>query len=140
MIAEETGAASVADPLGGSYYVEALTDAIEAEAMAEIARIDDLGGMVAAVEAGHPQGQIADAAYDFQRQVERGERRIVGVNAHVEADAEDPPIHRPDPAAAERQIAARPASCASAATPRRTGARSTACAAHARATRTSCRT
>ena len=105
MIAEETSVASVADPLGGSYYVEALTDAIEAGAIAEIAHIDDLGGMVAAVEAGYPQGEIADAAYAFQRRVERGERRIVGVNTHVETDAEDPPIHRPDPAAAERQIA-----------------------------------
>ena len=104
MIAEETGVASVADPLGGSYYVEALTDAIEAEAMAEIARIDDLGGMVAAVEAGHPQAEIADAAYVFQRELERGERRIVGVNAHVAPDEGDPEIHRPDPAAAERQV------------------------------------
>jgi methylmalonyl-CoA mutase, N-terminal domain len=106
LIAEETGVASVADPLGGSYYVEALTDAIEAEAMAEIARIDDLGGMVAAVEAGHPQQQIAEAAYAFQRQVERGERRIVGVNAHATAGPEAAEIHRPDPAAAHRQIAA----------------------------------
>ena len=105
MIAEETGVASVADPLGGSYYVEALTDAIEAQAMAEIAHIDRLGGMVAAVEAGYPQQQIAEAAYAFQRRVELGERRIVGVNAHVEGDGEDPPLHRPDPAATERQIA-----------------------------------
>jgi methylmalonyl-CoA mutase N-terminal domain/subunit len=105
MIAEETGAAAVADPLGGSYYVEALTDAIEAQAMAEIARIDDLGGMVAAVEAGYPQGEIADAAYAFQRQVERGERRVVGVNVHRGPDEREPPLHRPDPAAAERQVA-----------------------------------
>jgi methylmalonyl-CoA mutase N-terminal domain/subunit len=105
MIAEETGAASVADPLGGSYYVEALTDAIEAEALAEIARIDDLGGMVAAVEAGYPQGEIADAAYASQRQVETGERRIVGVNVHRGPDEGEPPLHRPDPAAAERQVA-----------------------------------
>ena len=106
MIAEETGVASVADPLGGSYYVEALTDAIEAEAMAEIERIDDLGGMVAAVEAGHPQQQIAEAAYAAQRRLETGERRVVGVNVHVESDAEVPAMHRPDPAAAARQIAA----------------------------------
>ncbi len=106
LIAEESGATSVADPLGGSYYLEALTDAVEAEARAEIERIDGMGGMVAAVEAGHPQAQIADAAYASQRQLERGERRVVGVNVHVEPDAEDPPLHRPDPAAAERQIAA----------------------------------
>jgi methylmalonyl-CoA mutase N-terminal domain/subunit len=104
IIAEETGVASVADPLGGSYYVEALTDAIEAEAKAYIERIDDLGGMVAAVEAGYPQQEIADAAYTFQRAVERGERSIVGVNAHVEPDDEDPPIHRPDPQVAVRQV------------------------------------
>jgi methylmalonyl-CoA mutase, N-terminal domain len=105
LIAEETGVASVADPLGGSYYVEALTDAIESAAMAEIARIDELGGMVAAVEAGHPQQQIVEAAYAFQRQVDRGERRIVGVTAHVGPDGTDPPTHRPDRAAAERQVA-----------------------------------
>jgi len=106
VMAEETGVAAVADPLGGSYYVEALTDAIEAAAMAEIAHIDELGGMVAAVEAGYPQGEIADAAYAHQRQVERGERRIVGVNVHVDGSEEEHvQLHRPDPAAADRQIA-----------------------------------
>jgi methylmalonyl-CoA mutase N-terminal domain/subunit len=135
MIAEETGIASVADPLGGSHHVEALTDAIEAGAMAEIRRIDDLGGMVAAVEAGHPQQRIAEAAYAAQRRLERGERQVVGVNVHVEADGDVPPMHRPDPAAAERQVAAVRALRA-----RRDaeahGRPSIACAAPARATRT----
>jgi methylmalonyl-CoA mutase, N-terminal domain len=105
LIAEESGVTSVVDPLGGSYYLEALTDAIEAEAAAEIAHIDGMGGMVAAVEAGHPQAQIADAAYATQRRIEGGERRIVGVNVHAEPEAAEPPLHRPDPAAAPRQIA-----------------------------------
>jgi methylmalonyl-CoA mutase, N-terminal domain len=105
MLAEETGVASVADPLGGSHYVEALTDALEAEARGYLARIDAMGGMVAATEAGFPQGEIADAAYAFQRAVEARERLIVGVNSHVEPDAADPPIHRPDPEAGRLQVA-----------------------------------
>ncbi|MGE4028721.1 MAG: methylmalonyl-CoA mutase [Thermoleophilia bacterium] len=104
MIAEETGVASVADPLGGSHYVEALTDRLEGEARELIARIDAMGGMVAAVEAGFPQARIADAAYVFQRELEGRERLMVGVNSHVEAEGEDPPIHRPDPEAARRQV------------------------------------
>jgi methylmalonyl-CoA mutase, N-terminal domain len=104
MIAEETGVASVADPLGGSHYVEALTDALEAEARAELARIDALGGMVAATEAGLPQARIADAAYAAQRQLEAGQRLVVGVNSHVEPEGEEPPIHRPDPEVARAQV------------------------------------
>ncbi len=105
MIHEETGVAAVADPLGGSYYVEALTDELERQARDYIARIDDMGGMVAAVEAGFPQAEIADASYAYQREFERGERRIVGVNAHVEEGGEEPPIHRADPAVEEAQVA-----------------------------------
>ncbi len=104
MIAEETGVTAVADPLGGSYYVEALTDELERQARDYIARIDAMGGMVAAVEAGFPQAEIADAAYAYQREFERGERRVVGVNAHVDGEGEDPPIHRPDPAVEARQV------------------------------------
>ncbi len=104
MIAEETGVAAVADPLGGSYYVEALTDELERQAIAYIARIDAMGGMVAAVEAGFPQAEIADAAYAYQREFERGERRVVGVNAFVEEGGEDPPIHRPDRGVEDRQV------------------------------------
>jgi methylmalonyl-CoA mutase, N-terminal domain len=83
IIAEETGVASVADPLGGSYYVEALTDRIEAEANALLAQIDEMGGIVAAVESGWPQREIARSAYRTQRQIDSGERGVVGVNRHV---------------------------------------------------------
>ncbi|MBL8602607.1 MAG: methylmalonyl-CoA mutase family protein [Myxococcales bacterium] len=85
IVAHETGVASTIDPLGGSYYVEWLTNKIEAEAMQYIARIDALGGMVNAVEKGFPQREIASAAYRFQRQVERREKVMVGVNDFVNA-------------------------------------------------------
>jgi len=88
VIAEESGIPSVADPLGGSYYVEALTDRMEAEAQAIIDTIDRMGGIVRAVEEGYPQREIAASAYAFQRQVDRGERGVVGVNRHV-AEAPD---------------------------------------------------
>ncbi len=104
MIAGETGVASVADPLGGSWLVERLTDELEAEARDYIARIDALGGMVAAVEAGFPQAEIAEASYVYQREFEKGERLMVGVNAHVEEGEEDPEIHRADPAVERSQI------------------------------------
>jgi len=97
MIAAETGVASVADPLGGSWYVESLTDALEAEARAYLAEIDARGGMVAAVREGYPQAEIADAAYAYQRALERGDRRVVGVNAHVMEHEPETEIHRADP-------------------------------------------
>jgi methylmalonyl-CoA mutase N-terminal domain/subunit len=107
VIAYETGAASVADPLGGSWYVEELTDALAAEARALIAHVDDLGGMVAAVEQGYPQAAIADAAWTYQRAVERGERIVVGVNAFpADPGAEPPPLHHHDPEVESRRIAA----------------------------------
>lgn len=104
MIAEETGAADVVDPLGGSHYVERLTDDIEAEARAYLDEIDSRGGMVQAVIEGYPQAEIADAAYAYQRAFERGDRRVVGVNAY--ADEADPgvEIHRADPSAEQRQL------------------------------------
>jgi methylmalonyl-CoA mutase N-terminal domain/subunit len=83
IIAEETGVASTIDPLGGSFYVEDLTNRIEAEAMAVIQRIDSMGGMVAAIEKGYPQREIAASAYRFQRDFERGDRIMVGVNAYA---------------------------------------------------------
>jgi methylmalonyl-CoA mutase N-terminal domain/subunit len=104
MIAGETGVASSADPLGGSFLVERLTDELEAEARDYIARIDALGGMVAAVEAGFPQAEIAEASYVYQREFEKGERLMVGVNAHVEEDEVEPEIHRADPEVERRQI------------------------------------
>jgi methylmalonyl-CoA mutase N-terminal domain/subunit len=86
IIAHETGVAGVVDPLGGSYFVEALTCDLEKEAIAYFERIDAMGGMVKAIERGYPQKEIAESAYRFQQAVERGEKIIVGVNEFVEAD------------------------------------------------------
>jgi methylmalonyl-CoA mutase, N-terminal domain len=83
ILAEETGVAAVADPLGGSYYVEALTDRIEAEATAVLRTIDEMGGIVRAVEVGWPQREIARSAYQTQRQIDSGARSVVGVNRHA---------------------------------------------------------
>jgi methylmalonyl-CoA mutase N-terminal domain/subunit len=83
ILAEETGVAAVADPLGGSYFVEALTDRVEAEANAILGTIDEMGGIVRAVEAGWPQREIARSAYRTQRQIDSGERSVVGVNRHA---------------------------------------------------------
>ncbi len=80
ILADETGVANVIDPLAGSYFVEALTDKMEEEAMVYIRKLDELGGMVAAIEKDFPQMEIADAAYHFQQQVEKGEKIIIGVN------------------------------------------------------------
>jgi methylmalonyl-CoA mutase N-terminal domain/subunit len=104
MIAAETGAAGVADPLGGSWLVERLTDELEAEALDYLRRIDERGGMVAAVEEGFPQAEIAEAAHRFQLELERGDRVMVGVNAFVQPDEEAPPIHRPDPETERLQV------------------------------------
>ena len=89
VILEESGVAAVADPLGGSYFVETLTDQVEAAAWAYIEKIDAMGGIVRAVEEGYPQREIAKAAYDFQRQVDTGERGIVGVNKYVSPEDGD---------------------------------------------------
>jgi methylmalonyl-CoA mutase N-terminal domain/subunit len=81
VLAYETNVTNVVDPLGGSYFVESLTDEIERQALAYFDRIAELGGMIAAVEAGYPQREIADASYRYQRSIESGERIVVGVNA-----------------------------------------------------------
>ncbi len=83
IIAHESGVASTPDPFGGSYFVETLTDRVEADALDYIRRIDEMGGMIPAIERGFPQSEIANASYAYQRQVEAGERTIVGVNAFV---------------------------------------------------------
>ena len=90
IIAEESGVAAVADPLGGSYFIESLTDRVEAEAMAYIEKIDAMGGITKSVEEGYPQREIARSAYDFQRQVDSAERVIVGVNRYQQAEDGDP--------------------------------------------------
>jgi methylmalonyl-CoA mutase N-terminal domain/subunit len=83
LIYEETGVASVVDPLAGSYFVETLTDQVEAAAWEYITKIDAMGGIVKAVEEGFPQREIARSAYDFQREVDSGRRAIVGVNKYT---------------------------------------------------------
>ncbi|MDZ7379063.1 MAG: methylmalonyl-CoA mutase family protein, partial [candidate division KSB1 bacterium] len=104
IVAHESGVANTVDPLAGSYYVEALTDAIEAEVWKYIDTIDKMGGMVAAIEQGYVQREIQDAAYRYQREVESGDRVVVGVNSY--AIDEPPPkgIMRVDPRLREVQI------------------------------------
>ena len=85
VIAEESGVANTVDPLGGSWFVEALTNETERAVWRYLDEIDARGGMVAAVEAGYPQREIADAAYRYQRELEAGERIVVGVNRYVDA-------------------------------------------------------
>ncbi len=104
VIAHETGVANTIDPLGGSYFVEALTDELEARAYEYFHKIDELGGMVEAVKHGFPQREIADAAYELQREVDRGERIVVGVNDYAEGDDEPPDILRIDPDLERKQI------------------------------------
>jgi len=103
VIAEESGVTEVIDPLGGSPFVESLTDAIEEEARGLIETIDGMGGALAAVEDGFQQREIHRAAYDHQKEVEAGRRRIVGVNAHVLEDERPPRILRVDDALAQRR-------------------------------------
>jgi methylmalonyl-CoA mutase N-terminal domain/subunit len=86
ILAEESGAANTVDPLGGSYFVETLTNQTEQAAWAYLKRIDDLGGMVRAIEAGYPQAEIADAAYAQARALEEHERETVGVTTFADPD------------------------------------------------------
>jgi methylmalonyl-CoA mutase N-terminal domain/subunit len=90
IIAHESGVANVVDPLGGSYFVEKLTQDMEDDALAYFRTIDGMGGMVAAIERGFPQQEIAESSYRFQQAFERKEKIMVGVNAYVQQD--DPPI------------------------------------------------
>ena len=104
MIAHETGVVNGIDPLGGSYHVEALTNRLEAEAYELFRRIDELGGMVAAIEQNMPQREIAEAAYRYQQEVESGERVVVGVNRYRTEDDEEIHILRIDPDLERKQI------------------------------------
>ncbi len=106
IIAEESGVANTIDPLAGSYLVEWMTDKVEAEAMDYIAKIDEFGGMVEAVERGYPQREIAGSAYRFQQQVERGERTIVGVNKYTQSEDQNIPTLRVDEAIQREQVEA----------------------------------
>ncbi len=106
VLASEAGVVDTADPLGGSYYVESLTDELELRAWELIEEIDELGGAVAAIEAGWMQGEIESSAYTWTRDVESGERPIVGVNTYTSTDDGSTPIelHRLDPEIERRQV------------------------------------
>jgi len=104
IIAHETGVANTIDPLGGSYFVESLTDEMERQAYAYFARIDELGGMVEAVKRNFPQREIADASYELQGEIDSGRRLVVGVNSYRNEDEEPLPILRIDPALERKQI------------------------------------
>ncbi len=105
IVAYESGVTNTVDPLAGSYFVENLTDRIEEEAMSYIASIDAMGGMVKAVEEGYPQRQIQDAAYEYQRGIESGDRVVVGVNKFQQEEPPPSGLLRVDPAveAAQRK-------------------------------------
>jgi methylmalonyl-CoA mutase N-terminal domain/subunit len=105
IIAEESGIPAVADPFGGSYFVESLTDRMQVEAERLIRTIDEMGGIVRAVELGWPQREIAASAYRTQRQVDSGERPIVGVNRHVEAQTAAIPTLKIDRTPEDVQVA-----------------------------------
>jgi methylmalonyl-CoA mutase N-terminal domain/subunit len=104
ILAEETGVVNTIDPLAGSYFIEALTSRVEEQAWEYIHRIDEMGGMVTAVERGYPQAEIADSAYKYQKQIDSGEKIMVGVNKYA---TDHPPITiwRMNPAIEERQLA-----------------------------------
>ncbi len=105
IIAHESGVADTVDPLAGSWYIEHLTDAIEAEAEELIRQVDEAGGVIACIENGFITGQIEEASYRYQQEVEQGERIIVGVNAfQVEEDAAVP-LLKIDPAVEDEQVA-----------------------------------
>lgn len=105
ILAEETGAANTIDPLAGSYFVEHLTDQMEEAACEYIRKIDDMGGMMKAIEKNYPQMEIADAAYRFQRELDEKERLMVGVNCYVTEDDMPVDTYHVDETLEQRQIA-----------------------------------
>jgi methylmalonyl-CoA mutase, N-terminal domain len=104
IIAGETGVTNTADPLGGSYFVEALTDRMEQQARRYFRRIDELGGMVEAVRTGFPQREIADASYVLQHEIDTGRRPVVGVNCHRDDSEQQMEILRIDEALERKQL------------------------------------
>jgi methylmalonyl-CoA mutase N-terminal domain/subunit len=104
VIAFESGAPNTPDPLGGSWFVEKLTDEMEAAAYDYFARIDELGGMVEAIRSNFPQREIADAAFTYQRELDERSRIVVGVNDFVQEDEDPTPILRIDPSLERKQV------------------------------------
>jgi methylmalonyl-CoA mutase N-terminal domain/subunit len=105
VILEESGVTDTIDPLGGSHYVEALTDELEARAGAIMDEVEKRGGMIAAIEAGFPQREIERASWEFQKALERGEQRVVGINAYTDNAGQEVPAFRVDPALEREQVA-----------------------------------
>ena len=105
IIAEESGVTHTIDPLGGSFFIEALTNQMEEEALAYIRKIDEMGGMVEALDRHYPQMEIADSAYKFQQQIDRWEKTMVGVNKYVTGEPPPVEILKIDPELEAKQIA-----------------------------------
>ncbi|HEX3054434.1 MAG TPA: methylmalonyl-CoA mutase family protein, partial [Aggregatilineaceae bacterium] len=105
VIAHESGVTNTIDPLGGSFYLEKLTNDMEEEAYAYFRRIEDFGGVIPAIEAGFFQQEIADASFRFQQEVDSGKRKIVGVNAYDTDEPVQIPILEMDPQGYDRQVA-----------------------------------
>jgi len=104
IIAEETGLTNTIDALGGSYAVEALTDRMERDALEYIRKIDEMGGMLKAIDTGYPQREIAEAAFLYQRQLEQGIKTVVGVNKYQVPEEITIEVLKIDPVIEERQI------------------------------------
>jgi methylmalonyl-CoA mutase N-terminal domain/subunit len=105
IIAEESGVTNTVDPLGGSFFVEAMTDRLEQQAYDYFRRVEALGGVIPSIGKGFFQSEISDAAYRYQREIDQGVRRIVGVNAYAEKKPLAIPILEMDPKGYERQVA-----------------------------------
>ena len=104
IIAHESGAADTIDPFAGSYYVESLTNSLEAEALKIMDHIDDLGGAAASIESGYMQAEIQEASVQWQQEVESKERTIVGVNAYIDPSEDATPLFRPNHEIAQEQL------------------------------------
>jgi len=105
ILAEESGVANSIDPLGGSFLLEKLTNEMEGKAMAYIRKIDEMGGMVEAVKRGYPQREVIDASYHYQRLLEKGEKRIVGVNCYQGNEELPIPLLKIDKEVERKQVA-----------------------------------
>jgi methylmalonyl-CoA mutase N-terminal domain/subunit len=104
ILAAESGVANTVDPLAGSYVIEQLTDQIESQSQEYLRRIEAMGGMVRAIEAGYVQREIQQAAYEYQKAIESGGRVVVGVNQYVDETRSSPPLLRIDPEIERTQV------------------------------------